>query len=70
MLTDANDDDTVAPNRRFYDVIWQSGRLASPEWFNTWPLLSRLARTATHRLEIGAGLHPRLPVEGSHFVDV
>ena len=41
-----------------------------PERFNTWALLSDLAGSATARLEIGPGLHPRLPLSGTHFFDV
>ncbi len=57
-------------NRRFYDALWSAGRFVRPERFNTWPALSMLAATARDRLEVGAGLHPRLPVRGTHFVDV
>ena len=57
-------------NRRFYDALWSAGYLVSPHRFNTWPELSVLAATATARLEVGPGLRPRLPVCGTHFVDV
>ena len=59
-----------AANRRFYDALWSAGYLVPPHRFNTWPDLSRLAATATARLEVGPGLRPRLPVGGTHFVDV
>src|SRR3989442_4043474 len=59
-----------ATNRRFYDALWSAGYLVSPHRFNTWPELSALAATATARLEVGPGLRPRLPVCGTHFVDV
>jgi SAM-dependent methyltransferase len=57
-------------NRSFYDALWTAGRLVPPERFNTWALLSDLARSAPTRLEIGPGLHPRLPLPGTHFFDV
>lgn len=60
----------VASNRRFYDALWSASHVVSPQRFNTWPLLSTLAASATARLEIGPGLHPRLPIAGTHFVDV
>jgi SAM-dependent methyltransferase len=60
----------IAANRRFYDALWSASYLVSPQRFNTWPLLSALAASATTRLEIGPGLHPRLPIAGTHFVDV
>ena len=60
----------VDANRRFYDALWSASYVVSPHRFNTWPLLSTLAASATARLEIGPGLHPRLPIAGTHFVDV
>jgi len=57
-------------NRRFYDALWSAGYLVHPHRFNTWADLSVLAAAATDRLEVGAGLRPRLPVCGTHFVDV
>jgi SAM-dependent methyltransferase len=62
--------DARAANRRFYDTLWSSGYLVPPHRFNTWPELSALASTAADRLEVGPGLRPRLPVDGTHFVDV
>jgi SAM-dependent methyltransferase len=59
-----------AANRRFYDDLWSAGYLVAPHRFNTWPALSALAETAPARLEVGPGLRPRLPVRGTHFVDV
>ncbi len=60
----------IASNRRFYDALWSSSCLIAPQRFNTWPLLSALAASATARLEIGPGLRPRLPIAGTHFVDI
>jgi len=62
--------DARAANRRFYDALWSAGYLVPPHRFNTWADLSALAATAADRLEIGPGLRPRLPVGGTHFVDV
>lgn len=59
-----------AANRRFYDDLWSAAYLVPPHRFNTWPDLSALAATASARLEVGPGLRPRLPVLGTHFVDV
>jgi SAM-dependent methyltransferase len=60
----------IASNRRFYDALWSASYVVPPQRFNTWPLLSALAASATARLEIGPGLHPRLPIAGTHFVDI
>ena len=60
----------VATNRRFYEELWSAASIVSPERFNTWPLLSELAGRAARRLEVGPGLRPRLPIAGTHFLDV
>jgi len=56
-------------NRRFYDSLWRDTRLVEPARFNTWPLVSSLLAPAQRRLEVAPGLRPRLPLEGTHFVD-
>jgi len=57
-------------NQRFYDSMWEGARLIEPERFNTWPLVHTLVAKAPHRLEVAPGLRPRLPIEGTHFVDI
>lgn len=56
-------------NIRFYERLWSASRLRRPERFNTWPLVSCLAGGVRERLEVGPGLCPRLPIEGTHFLD-
>ena len=56
-------------NLAFYDPLWEQSRLSSPERFNTWPLVRSLLPLAQSRLEVGPGLRPRLPLEGTCFVD-
>lgn len=60
----------VAKNSRFYDDFWSHTYLTRPERFNTWPLIAGLLPDAPHRLEVGPGLRPRLPVAGTHFLDL
>jgi SAM-dependent methyltransferase len=62
--------DITSINRDFYDALWTRAHLERPERFNTWPLVSTLLPNAAARLEIGPGLRPRLPVAGTHFVDI
>ena len=57
-------------NRRFYDPLWTDAKLMEPERFNTWALVRSLCAPSGARLEVGPGLRPRLPIEGTHFVDV
>jgi SAM-dependent methyltransferase len=57
-------------NRSYYDMLWSDARLVEAERFNTWPLVQSLLPTAAHRLEVAPGLRPRLPIEGTHFLDI
>jgi SAM-dependent methyltransferase len=63
-------DPAAAANREFYDALWSSSYVVLPQRFNTWPLLSTLATATNARLEIGPGMRPRLPIAGTHFIDV
>ncbi len=60
----------VDENRRFYDGLWSAARLVEPQRFNTWPLVQSLLPNGARRLEIAPGLRPRLPIEGTQFVDI
>jgi SAM-dependent methyltransferase len=64
-----NDAELLQANLGFYDPLWRQSRLASPESFNTWPLVRSLLAPSQSRLEVGPGLRPRLPLEGTCFVD-
>jgi len=64
------DFELLEANRRFYDEMWTDAGLVEPERFNTWPLVSALAATASLRLEVAPGLRPRLPIAGTYFVDI
>jgi SAM-dependent methyltransferase len=57
-------------NRRFYDSLWSGAQFVAPERFNTWPLVQSLLTEGARRLEVAPGLRPRLPIEGTHFVDI
>jgi SAM-dependent methyltransferase len=57
-------------NREFYDALWARSRLVPPERFNTWPLVQSLLASSPSRLEVAPGLRPRLPIQGTTFVDM
>ena len=57
-------------NRRFYDMLWSGASLVEPQRFNTWPLVQSLLPKSARRLEVAPGLRPRLPLEGTQFVDI
>ena len=69
-LQQVSEQQIYAVNRRFYDALWAHARLVEPDRFNTWPLVSALARQAPRRVEVASGLRPRLPLEGTCFVDI
>jgi len=62
--------DLLDKNRRFYDSLWSGASLVEPQRFNTWPLVQSLLPTSGRRLEVAPGLRPRLPLEGTQFVDI
>lgn len=62
--------DLTQINREFYDALWEDTCIERPERFNTWALVKGLVSRSTARLEIGPGLRPRLPVAGTHFIDL
>jgi SAM-dependent methyltransferase len=57
-------------NRHFYDLLWSDARLIEPQRFNTWPLVQSLLPISSQRLEVAPGLRPRLPIEGTQFLDI
>jgi SAM-dependent methyltransferase len=57
-------------NQHFYDALWTDARLIEPERFNTWPLVRTLLAPVQRRLEVAPGLRPRLPIEGTQFIDI
>ncbi|NUO72610.1 MAG: class I SAM-dependent methyltransferase [Frateuria sp.] len=70
MDTPRSDGELLRANRGFYEALWSQARLVEPQRFNTWPLLRELAAAAPRRLEVAPGLRPRLPLEGTCFVDL
>jgi SAM-dependent methyltransferase len=64
-----DDEALLRTNLGFYDPLWKQSRLASPESFNTWPLVRSLLTPSQARLEVAPGLRPRLPLRGTSFVD-
>lgn len=57
-------------NAETYARLWQHARFQPPERTPWWPLVARLAASAEARLELGPGPWPRLPVAGTHVVDL
>ncbi|MGA8049636.1 MAG: class I SAM-dependent methyltransferase [Burkholderiales bacterium] len=66
----SSDLELLEANRRFYDTLWSDARLVEPERFNTWPLVRSFIPQSRRRLEVAPGLRPRLPIEGTQFLDI
>ena len=52
-----------------YDIRWSQMRLRPPHFWYTWKIIEPYAREAGQRLEIGAGIFPKFPIEGTFFLD-
>lgn len=65
-----SDDELIAINRDFYETLWGDAELVGPQRFNTWPLVEQLATQSRRALEVGPGLRPRLPLDGTQFIDI
>lgn len=65
----AAEQEALETNLAFYGPLWAQSRLVSPEHFNTWPFIHSLLTLPQSRLEVGPGLRPRLPLEGTWFLD-
>jgi SAM-dependent methyltransferase len=71
MNSSPQSEDPTSRNRRFYDGLWSRARLTPPERLSTWPLVrALLSEGSVSRLEIGPGLRPRLPLDGTAFLDI
>lgn len=57
-------------NEDFYESLWAGSRLVDPSRFNTWPMVRDLAMALPRRLEVAPGLRPRLPLDGTYFMDL
>jgi SAM-dependent methyltransferase len=63
-------DELTRYNEQTYARLWQYSRYVPPEMTPWWPLSLRMAQGARDRLEIGPGPYPKLPVDGTHFIDL
>jgi SAM-dependent methyltransferase len=57
-------------NTDTYERLWPYAHFRPPSTLPWWPLIQELAANAPTRLEIGPGPWPRLPVAGTHVVDL
>ncbi len=57
-------------NESLYEEMWSRMAFHAPDNLPWFPALKALSDAAPERLEIGAGVLPRLPVKGTHIVDL
>jgi SAM-dependent methyltransferase len=57
-------------NEALYEALWRRMPFHPPERLPWWPAIKALADDAPNRLEIGPGVFPRMPVAGTHVVDL
>jgi SAM-dependent methyltransferase len=66
----STDGTATAYNEATYERLWGLARFHPPSRTPWYPVLAPLAERAPRRLEVGPGMWPRLPVEGTHVVDL
>jgi SAM-dependent methyltransferase len=69
-MTDTAIDKVVSYNESLYERMWRQMAFHPPDKLPWWPALKELADVSPNRLEIGPGVFPRLPVVGTHVVDL
>jgi SAM-dependent methyltransferase len=57
-------------NESLYEEMWRRMAFNPPDRLPWYPKLKELADASPERLEIGPGVFPRLPVVGTHVVDL
>ena len=70
MSGESLDSSQTAVNRELYDQFWAKSQIRPPSAQSVWPVVRDLLPTNRRVLEIGAGKRPRVPIEGSFFVDL
>jgi SAM-dependent methyltransferase len=57
-------------NEALYEDLWRRVPFTTPDRLPWWPVLKELAAAARDRMELGPGVFPRLPIEGTHVCDL
>ncbi len=69
-MNESEADSATRYNEALYEDLWRRMPLHPPDRLPWWPAIASLAEGASARLEIGPGAFPRMPVEGTHVVDL
>jgi SAM-dependent methyltransferase len=57
-------------NESLYEDLWRNMPFHPPDRLPWWPALKALCEGMPNRLELGPGVFPRMPVEGTHVADL
>ncbi|HLK41562.1 MAG TPA: methyltransferase domain-containing protein [Polyangiaceae bacterium] len=63
-------DASTSYNEALYEEFWSRLPFRTPDHLPWWPAFKALCDGTKDRLEIGPGVFPRLPVEGTHVIDL
>jgi SAM-dependent methyltransferase len=63
-------DDATSYNQALYEELWRRMPFCPPDRLPWWPAIHALANHSERRLEVGPGVFPRMPVPGTHVVDL
>jgi SAM-dependent methyltransferase len=69
-MTNTALDNAATYNEALYEEMWARMPFLPPDRLPWWPVLKQLADAAPMRMELGPGIFPRLPVEGTHVCDL
>jgi len=69
-MTEVAIEKAASYNEALYEEMWRRMAFHPPDRLPWWPALKALADQAPDRLELGPGVFPRLPVVGTHAVDL
>jgi SAM-dependent methyltransferase len=69
-MTDTAVEKATSYNESLYEDMWRRMAFHPPDKLPWWPALKELADASPNRLELGPGVFPRLPVPGTHVVDL
>jgi len=62
--------DITVYNEGLYEGLWKHAHFRPPTIFPWWPKVEELAAGKTERLEVGPGVWPKLPVKGTHVLEL
>ncbi|HEX3772781.1 MAG TPA: methyltransferase domain-containing protein [Polyangiaceae bacterium] len=69
-MTNTAVDKATTYNESLYEDMWARMPFMGPDGMPWFPVLKELADNAPMRMELGPGVFPRLPVEGTHVCDL